>query len=197
MNKFKTIIVAGFALAASATAASAEGLYVSGQFGFGGGGGEWDNSGTDIIYGMGRLGSLAVGKDFGHARVEGEIAYRHNNLDNWMTLPLAGEISSMAFMANAYYEFGDNGWFFRPYLGAGIGAANVTLTSADIVTDHSATSFAFQLMLGGAIPFTDNIAATVDFRVLGAAPQMEYTDGTPYDLSYATSSLMLGARYTF
>ena len=197
MNKFSMFIAAGFALAASVTAASAEGLYVSGQLGFSGGGGEYGNTGADLVLDMGQVGSLAVGNDFGNIRVEGEIAFRQNNFDHITGVPVDGEMSSLALMANAYYEFGDNGWFFRPYLGAGLGAANVTHTSVFFGTDDEDTTFALQLMLGGSIPFTDYFAMTVDWRLFGAVPSFVTKFGTPFDQGYGISSVMLGARYTF
>jgi len=195
MNKLKTIIVAGFALAASATAVSAEGLYVGGQLGFSGGGGEFNNTGTDLIFGMGRVGSLAVGQEFGNARVEGEIALRKNNMDNFGGVPVSGDMSSTAFMVNGYYDFGGDTWFFRPYVGLGIGAANVTFTTPSV--DDNTTTFAMQFMLGGTIPFTDNFAMTVDWRLFGAAPSFQNAVGTSFEQDYGTSSLMLGARYSF
>jgi opacity protein-like surface antigen len=170
MNKLKTIIVAGFALAASTTAASAEGLYVGGQLGFSGGGGEFNNTGTDLVLGMGRIGSLAIGKEFGNARVEGEIALRHNNMDNYNGSPISGKMSS---------------------------TANVTIVSPAYPVDDNETTFALQLMLGGVIPLTDSFAMTVDWRVLGAVPSFQSTSGIPFEQDYGTSSLMLGARYSF
>lgn len=202
MNKFKVLLVAGFALAASTTAASAEGLYAGGQIGFSGGGGELDNSGIDLTLAGGFVLSGFVGKEFSNARLEGEVAYRQNDMDSWTlggaSASVVGEMSSFAFMANAYYDFGPKTWPFRPYLGIGAGAAYVTLTSADYGnTNDSDLTFALQLIAGGSIAFSDSLAMTVDLRSLGAVPAFSDPGGFQYEQGYGVASLMVGVRQSF
>lgn len=201
MRKMKIWLVAGLVMTAGAPAASAEGLYVGGNIGFSGGGGEVDNSGLDLNLDTGIVLSGVVGKAFGNARLEAEIAYRQNDMDNVdLVGPIAGEMSSFAVMGNVYYDFGDTTWSFRPYVGIGIGAAGVTLTSPDYGftgTDDTDTTLALQIMLGGSIPLSGGMAMTVDLRSMGAVPEFVANDGTPFEQDYGVASLMVGVRQSF
>lgn len=198
MDKLKILLVAGFALAINATAASAEGLYAGGSIGFSSGGGEVDNSGIDLYLDTGLVLNGVVGKEFGNARVEGEIAYRHNDMESADFFgPVDGEMSSLAFMANAYYDFGSSDWSFRPYLGIGIGAASVTLNSIDYPANDTSTAFALQIMLGGSIALSDGLAMTVDLRSFGAVPEFVDLGGAPFEQAYGVGSLMVGVRKSF
>lgn len=202
MKKFKILLVAGFVIMTAATAASAEGLYAGGLFGFSGGGGEINNSGMDLVLAGGFVFSGVVGKEFSNARLEGEIAYRQNDMDSYtlggLSGPANGEMSSLAFMANGYYDFGPKTWPFRPYLGIGIGAANVTLTSPDYNdTDDSDLTFALQIIAGGTIAFSDSLAMTVDLRSFGAVPTFTDSFGNQYEQGYGVASVMVGLRQSF
>lgn len=184
---------AGLFLMVAASSVSAEGLYVGGQIGVGAGGGETDNSGFDLELAPGPVIDVFVGTTIGSFRLEGEFAYRQNDMDNIAGFPVIGEMTSTALMANGYYDFGD-GTGFTPYLGLGLGVANVTFDSA--VSDDD-TTIAIQLMAGGAFPLSDNTAMTVDLRAFGVAPV--FTDGFGASISqeYNIISLMMGFRTSF
>jgi len=79
--------------------AAAQGLYAGGQFGFGLGDGEFDNTGFDLDLDSSPFINGFVGKDLGSVRLEGEIAYRQNDMDNLGGVPVVGEMSSTALMA--------------------------------------------------------------------------------------------------
>lgn len=182
-------LVAGFTLATGAASASAEGLYAGGQIGFGGNGGETVGDGT-IVSGF-------VGTHFGnHGRIEAELAYRQNDLAvNGFTVN--GEISSLALMGNAFYDFGD-GAGFTPYLGIGIGMASTTLDSTFYNTNDTSSAFAFQLMAGASFPVGESLSMTVDARSYATAPTMTNNTGNDILLGrYWVNSLMLGLRKNF
>ena len=202
MKKLKTLFIAGIALATGVSVASAEGLYGGGQIGFSGGGGEFNNTGIDLVLAGGMVVSGFVGKEFTNARLEGEIAYRQNDMDSWtlsgISAPVNGTMSSFAFMGNAYYDFGSKTSSFRPYIGIGAGAAYVTLTSIDYGnTNDSDLTFALQFILGGSIAFSDGLAMTVDLRSLGAVPAFSDPTGFQYEQAYGVASLMVGVRQSF
>ncbi len=112
-----------------------------------------------------------------NVRTELEITYRENDLDNITVSAfglsasgaLDGDVSSIAFMANGFYDFrigGPDGKFV-PYLGGGIGVVQIDVNDLAIAgsgaagQDFDDTVFAFQL--GGGVMF--NIAKNVDLSV--------------------------------
>jgi opacity protein-like surface antigen len=193
MRLLKILCIAGFVLAASGAAAYAEGLYAGGQLGFGAGGGETDNSGFDLELDVGLFVDAFVGKDLGNVRVEGELAYRQNDMDNFGGIPVAGDMTSVAFMANIYYDFGEgNG--ITPYVGLGLGAAHVTFDSA---ISESDTTLALQFMLGMSFPISENLSMTTDLRFFAAIPEFEDIFGDPFEQDYFMSSLALGLLVSF
>jgi opacity protein-like surface antigen len=193
MRTLVVLFVAGFVLLAGGTPASAEGLYAGGQAGLSWGGGETDNSGFDLEFASGPFVDVFVGKDLGSVRVEGELAYRQNDMDNLGGIPVTGEMTSVAFMANIYYDFGE-GTGITPYVGLGLGAANITVDSGIKDTD---TAFAFQLMLGISFPVSETLSITGELRGFGAVPEFEDAFGVPFEQEYGVGSLALGLRYSF
>ena len=184
---------AGLFLMVAASSAFAEGLYVGGQLGIGGGGGEIDNSGFELDLAPGPVIDGFVGTTIGSFRLEGELAYRQNDIDKFAGVPIGGEMTSTALMANAYYDFGD-GTGFTPYLGLGLGVVNVTF---DGPVSNDATTVAIQLMAGGAFPLSDRTAMTVDLRTFNATPVFTDAFGASSEQRYHIFSLMVGVRTSF
>lgn len=193
MRAVKIMIAAGFALASTASAAAAEGLYAGGQIGLGAGGGEFDNTGLDLDLDTGPFADVFLGTDLGNVRIEGEVAYRQNDMDNVGGLPVVGEMSSTALMANAYYDFGD-GLGATPYLGIGAGVANVTFESA--IDDTDAT-FAFQLMFGVSFPISETVSITGELRGFGAYPEFSDGLGGTAEQEYIITTVAFGVRASF
>ncbi len=193
MRALTISFVAGIALAASGAAVGAEGVYAGGQVGIGGGGGEIDNSGFDLELDTGLFLNGFVGKDLGNVRLEGEIAYRQNDMDNVGGIAVLGEMSSVAFMGNAYYDFGD-GSGITPYLGIGAGVANVKFES---IANDSEIAFAFQMMVGMSFPISETLSMTAELRGFGAVPEFADNFGVPFEHEYFMGSLALGLRASF
>lgn len=190
MKAIAVALVAGLTLTAGAASAAAEGLYVGGAFGYGGNSDATVDSGT-VIGGF-------VGTHFGnHGRIEAELAYRQNDLAV-LGIPVSGEVTSLALMGNAFYDFGD-GSGFTPYLGIGMGFASVTLDSAFYNTDDTGTAVAVQAMAGAAIPFTESLSLTVEGRAFGTVgPSLEDNFGNEAIVTgYYTYAAMLGLRKRF
>lgn len=186
-------LAAGFALGAIASTAAAQGSYAGGQLGFGAGGGEFDNTGFDLELDTGVFVNGFVGKDFGNVRVEGEIAYRQNDMDNLGGIPVIGEMSSTAFMGNAYYDFG-SGAGATPYLGIGAGVASVKFESG---INDTQTTLAMQLMVGVSFPVSQTLSITGELRGFGAYPEFSDGLGGTAEQEYVIGTLALGVRASF
>ncbi len=193
MRTLVVLFVAGFVLVAGGTPASAEGLYAGGLLGVGAGGGETDNSGIDLEFDPGLFVNGFVGKDLGSVRVEGEVAYRQNDMNKFGGIPVSGDMTSVAFMANIYYDFGE-GTGITPYVGLGLGAANITFDSAVKDTD---TAFAFQLMAGMSFPISQSMSIIADLRIFGAIPEFEDGLGVQFEQVYGVTSVAVGLSVSF
>ncbi len=137
----------------------------------------------DVEFDNGYGVSGALGHAWGPFRLEGEISYRKNDLDkvNVTSLTVAGvvftalgsaslggDISSLGFMANGFYDF-DTGGPWVPFVGAGIGGARLNIDIKSVagvatVYDQSDTVFAYQAAAGIGYKFTPKIMATLSYR---------------------------------
>lgn len=200
MKGLKVIIAAVIATAAMASSASAQGTYAGASLGFSGGGGD-DNFGYELTLDGGVVFNGFFGKEYGNARLEGEIAYRQNDMESFtflgVTAPALGEMSSLAFMGNLYYDFGSPTSSFRPYVGIGLGLASVTMNSFTYDTYATETSGAVQLMIGGTVPLSGGSAVVIDLRSFAAVPTFVDGSGLQYDQGYGIGSLMIGYRQGF
>ena len=131
-NRSLSLVCAGSLLCLSSLAHADEGWYVSGQ----GGASiltssELDDptgilvvAGTEIDFDVGYDLSGALGYHWGLFRVEGEIKYAENDIDEVEVLGIgfggSGDVSSLGFMVNAFRDFEiSDGW--QVYLGGGVG----------------------------------------------------------------------------
>ncbi|MEE9291195.1 MAG: OmpA family protein, partial [Alphaproteobacteria bacterium] len=202
----------GVALAAMVgTAATAEGpakhkgLYVSGALGA-----NWatdsDVSGAasgEIDFEVDTVGAVAFVYGFGNGlRLEGELSYRQNDVDDFSGAGLEGHANATGFMANLLYDI-DVSPKFVPYVGLGAGAAivefdKVSPLPAGDSTDDSETVFAWQAIAGVAIPIRDQLDLTFDYRYFDVPDVDLRSDaGTDVDTEYASHSVMIGLRYRF
>lgn len=193
----KKICVVGLAMTlmlggvvASASAAP----YVSGSFGlvavndstFSGSGGSTEVS---MDPGFGFL--AAIGNGFDGLRAEAEFAYRTNDLDKISNDPVTGDISSLAVMGNLLVDL-PLSEIVRPFLGAGIGLANV---DSDISGASNAddTVFAYQAIAGIGFPLTHVTTLDLQYRYFATAdPDF---DGT--EAEYGTHNFFAGLRFDF
>jgi opacity protein-like surface antigen len=119
-----------------------------------------ENVGAGVGVSLGYQGLFLPG-----IRAEGEIVYRTNNVDRATssgfpgTTGARGSIDSAGFMGNVLYDFmSDSQW--TPYLGAGVGAARVTVNDISFPAFSSQTfsgndwRFAYQGIAGVKYAFT-------------------------------------------
>lgn len=104
---------------------------------------------------------LAAGRSFNSAvRAETELLYSEADRKDVST----GKIKTFGGLVNGYYDF-DTGTKVRPYVGAGIGVAQLKLDSGAVHGDD--TGFAYQLKTGVSYPINDRLSAQLGYRYLG------------------------------
>ena len=157
------------------------------------------NSG-ELAFDSGIVTTFAVGTIISSAwRVEGEFGYRKNDLDkmdfdsnNNFSWEDGGDVTALSMMGNGYYDF-NNRSRFSPFVGAGLGFANVEydLDSMDHKDDDNVV--AYQLILGVGFAATEKFSVDLQYRYFATAdPEI---DGN--DVEYHTHNVMLGLRYSF
>ncbi len=148
--------------------------------------------------------SLGLGYEFdSNVRLEGELSHRFNNLQASPFTRAGSDAHAWGALLNAYYDFGDGG--FQPYIGAGVGAAQVSASalSPDTLTgfDDEDTGFAWQVMAGVGIGLTEQLTLDLGYRFF-AVPNLEYS-GTQagvarnFETSYENQAATVGLRWQF
>jgi len=211
------LAVAGV-VGAAAAPAQADGWYISGNIGatslsksdvtdtFTGGNGTGKLD-FDTGYGL----SGAVGTRFGNFRVEGEVSYRNSDTDKLSNFTVnagslifrsAGpvevnaDISSLGFMANAFYDFKNNSKW-TPFLMAGIGIAHLNLDiksvgGAATAYDENDVVVAGQAGAGIAYEFAPGTAVTLSYRYFGTSDPT-FNNGTDrLDGEYGSHNFWVG-----
>jgi outer membrane protein OmpA-like peptidoglycan-associated protein len=161
---------------------------------------------------LGWGGVISLGYGFGNGvRAEIEGNYRQNDVDSVSgfggVTGGAGTVRSYGVMANALYDF-DLGLPVMPYVGLGAGYvwtdADRARGNTGAVVDGSDGQFAYQAILGAALPLNDvapGLALTAEYRFMGTLnPEIEATAGATRgnaELTNMNHSLFLGVRYAF
>ncbi len=195
MRSLKLTILVTVAVMAGATAASAQGMYAGGNLGPNfTHSGEIDNEGVDTSFKVGYAVAGFIGFYLGDFRLEGEISYRANDIDDIGGLPFTGSITTTALMANAFYDF-DSGSSFVPYVGGGLGVGFSELEILGLTGE--ATDLAYQFIVGGAFGMSDTLELTVDYRYFSMGTPDYELFGEEVSQEYANSTVMVGLRTRF
>jgi len=136
-------------------------------------------------------------------RGELELGYRDNSLDAFQsggvtipagTLGLDWEVSALTVMANGYYAF-DTGTGFKPFIGAGVGAAFLDAEASILGLSGSedSTEFAYQGIVGieYEIP-TDSMTVGLGIRYVYFATSDPDFDGV--ETEYSSHNVLAGIR---
>lgn len=194
----RSVILAGFLVSLFLTPlAYAVGPYMSGNLGVAIPL-DSDIDGTDAKItsdtGFGMLG--AVGYDFGMFRLEGELGYQESDLDKIKgygeSFSLGGDVSVLSGLVNGYVDF-HNDTKFTPYLTAGLGMANVDVSSNQYWSSDDDTVFAYQFGAGCTYDITTALALDIRYRYFA-------TDDPEFDLmevELASNNVYAGLRYSF
>jgi len=131
-------------------------------------------------------GQVAVGRSLGRIRLEVEVGHTENPSKSYtatspisITLPQQGKNNVTRYMANTYYNFPLGRLPVSVYVGAGLGAADVRVTTfaaparapsapPSQLLDMEQTVFAYQLMAGLTHPLSQHLTVTAQYRWLDA-----------------------------
>jgi OOP family OmpA-OmpF porin len=139
-------------------------------------------------------------------RNEVEVVYRNSDADSHNVAGVSdssveGNVSTTALMFNAYLDV-KTASAFRPYVGAGIGVANVDFNDyrgagVDIL-DEDTTVIAYQGIAGVMFDMTEQTALTLDYRYF-ATSDADVTTQAPSntDIAYKSHNVFVGAQYRF
>jgi opacity protein-like surface antigen len=187
---------------------SAEGLYVSGNFGFAMAS---DSDLTDSTvpgvtvnteFDTGLALGAALGYDFNRFRVEGEISYQKNDVDKIGALGVffdaTGDAKALSFLINGYFDF-VNSSAFTPYISAGLGYAQIEFNDLSISgsgfpgSSDDDSVFAYQIGIGVGYAVSEKVTIDVKYRYFG-------TEDSEYDTTvaeFASNNLLFGVRVDF
>jgi opacity protein-like surface antigen len=141
--------------------------------------------------------NAALGSSYENGlRAEVELAYQKSDMDKisadgYGSASIDGDITAVALMVNAFYDFMPNEKF-SPFIGAGIGYANL---DADIDDFGSADDnvFAYQASAGVGVALNQELKLDLQYRFFGT----EDPDFDGLDAEYTTHNMMVGLRYSF
>ncbi len=163
--------------------------------------------GVKLETNVGAVGVASVGWGFGNGlRAEFEGAYRYNGFDKLTGggsgVAIGGSEQKFGPMVNVLYDFNGFGPVV-PYVGVGAGYqwAHDRFTSDGMSASDTAGAFAYQAILGAALPVTSvqGLAVTAEYRFMGLAGNRTYNiAGSSIALNDDYShSILLGVRYAF
>ncbi len=222
-----TLLAAAATLAITPAAHAYEGLYgaigaglnllkdgdVSND-GPGGGGAFIFDSDADHSSGIGVY--AALGYDWGNSwRTELEFSHRNNDINSIAAKPgfigfpagtIAGDSTAVALMFNILRDF-DMGSRFTPYIGGGIGVADVDHdiigANAPIAIGYGVhnRTFAYQGIAGVAVELAESLALDVSYRYFGTTKNnlTSTLNGAPASIAagYGAHSFFAGLRWNF
>lgn len=157
---------------------------------------------TVLSYDAGMKFGAAIGYRYGNGRIEGELSYQRNDLDETSYFGFGfdstGDVEGTAFLLNGYYDF-SNTTAFTPYLSAGLGYAKVELNDYNIsgsgLPNFSGDDsvFAYQVGLGVGYAVTDKVTLDAKYRYF-ATEDIELGIS---ELEIASNDFIVGVRYNF
>ncbi len=194
----KTVLFAAAAavMTFAALPAAAQELYAQGNLGFTAAGqadveadlGDLSGSG-EIDFENGWLASAALGSGFRAVRVEAEVIYSKNDVDEEGFDDVS--VEHLGLLANVLYDIPMDG-AFRPYVGAGVGIGNTQVELGD--DDADDTGLAWQLRAGAVFGAEEGVQWDVGYRYLNLADfEFSETDAS-LDAEAAVHALTVGVR---
>jgi opacity protein-like surface antigen len=143
---------------------------------------------------------VALGTKIDSFRIEGEVAFRTNDGDSISgsggSVSITGDVTTTSLLANGYIDIGSSGPI-KPFIGAGMGFANVSIDSPGLA-DDSDTVFAYQFIAGVGISASPRTTIDLSYKYLGTStPSFISVDGYAFDLDYSSHAFQVGIRYAF
>lgn len=152
------------------------------------------------------------GYDFGHVRLEGELSYRHANLDTVTSSAgnrfrsVDGNLGVFATMFNVFFDM-HNTSPVTPYVGGGLGFANVFLSETTgynsagqygILYDQADdTVFAYQFGGGVDIALNKRFSLDLGYRYFLADKVRLEGDWITSNLKFESHNALVGFKFKF
>ncbi len=210
------MVVAGLVLAGSSVSAlAASGPYLGGHFGLvmlDDAKNHSDEGSFIFDFEQGLGGGVTLGFDLdddyphiGKGRIEVELGYRQADLDrvefNEGPFDADGDVTVLNAMLNTIAEY-RHGSQWRPYLGLGIGAAQVSLNDATTfggpLVDDDDLVFAYQVLAGLGLKLSKTLTWDIGYRWLSSTdPELVDGLGEEFDFDFSSHQLSLGLRFSF
>ncbi len=172
--------------------------------------GELDGAGATVDFDLGRpIGSLALGlRRPGGWRFELDASYRYNDAEVVFFDSGAPDvapdsdsrISALGAALSLIRDF-DAGGRFRPFLGAGLGAARIDYELRQFITgvellDDSDTALTYQLIAGAGLALSPRLDLALEYRFWHAPDiELDAADGAGLSTDHQVHSLSTGLRY--
>jgi len=158
---------------------------------------------ADVEFDPGFSGMLAIGGQINERmRIEPELAYQKNDLDkasaSGTSASASGEITSMSFLTNFYYDFINNSPI-TPYVSTGIGFAVIEVDDIAISSmtgslgNDEDSVFAYQF--SGGIGWALGERVTLDFSYRYYATEDPHFSVA--DTEFKSHNIYVGARFSF
>lgn len=158
----------------------------------------------------------AFGYDFGLVRLEAELSYKQSGIaavtDNLAAPPVhyrsvEGDLGVFAFMANAFIDM-HNDSPVTPYLGGGIGYANLYLSDTHdnssgvrLYREDDASAFAYQAGAGLDIALNRMISLDLSYRYFATEKATfdshDQFNNSTAEMKYESHNMAVGVRFTF
>lgn len=157
---------------------------------------------TNIEFDPGPVAMVALGYSFdNNFRTELELAGRWNDAETVGGASGSGDTTTTSGMVNVVLDL-DVDSDFTPYLGAGLGAANVensgiaTISNSTISDDD--TVFAYQAIAGVSYDLGNMISVTADYRYFTTDDvSLTTASNVSVEQEYASHSFLIGLRLDF
>lgn len=152
---------------------------------------DMDNVANVFTFKNGHVLNGAIGVISDEFRLEAEIGYLKSDADTYFGYKISNTgVSLLTVMINAYADL-DTESRYVPYMTAGLGYSDATLTFVN--TNYSSSQIVMQIGAGVGIRASDQITVDLCFRILKPA------DGNfaSSDISLAGKSLTAGIRYRY
>lgn len=194
MKKF-AVVMGICALVSTAGTAQAQNWYVGGY-----GAMNYTHDGTangnenvdyDLGYGVGGWVGYAMANGL---RLEGELAYRANDIDSVGGAPFGGDLSTMAVMGNVLYEINVQS-SIKPHIGGGLGMVFATVDFGGVEYDD--TELGVQFVVGVDYKVAPDLALVVDYRHM-ITGDFGFGAGAGFGaVEYSNSTVSAGLRKMF